>query len=188
MGGSIDHWSQSQTPLTGIPVSRFQPLMRRIEASQIDALLQASATSSTNDTKGPSMTESSTSSATPTDSPEPLAAEPLTETCTIDDFAKVDLRVARVVAADEVPEARKLLKLTVSLGGDDRRTVFAGIKKFHQPEDLVGRLVVVVANLAPRQMKFGLSEGMVVAASGAGAEGVFLLSPDSGALPGMRLG
>ena len=134
------------------------------------------------------MTESQTDSAAPTDSPEPLAAEPLAETCTIDDFAKIDLRVARVVAADEVPEARKLLKLTVSLGGDDQRTVFAGIKKFHQPADLVGRLVVVVANLAPRQMKFGLSEGMVVAASGAGAEGVFLLSPDSGALPGMRLG
>jgi methionyl-tRNA synthetase len=119
---------------------------------------------------------------------EPLAAAPLAETCTIDDFAKIDLRVARVVAAEEVPEARKLLKLIVSLGGETRRTVFAGIKKFHKPEDLVGRLVVVVANLAPRQMKFGLSEGMVVAASGAGAEGVFLLSPDSGALPGMRLG
>ena len=188
VGGSIDHWSQSQAPLTGIPVSRFQPLMRRIEPSQIDALLRASAASPPNDPKGTSMTESPTSSATPTDSPAPLAAEPLTETCTIEDFAKVDLRVARVVAAEEVPEARKLLKLTVSLGGDDRRTVFAGIKKFHQPEDLVGRLVVVVANLAPRQMKFGLSEGMVVAASGAGAEGVFLLSPDSGALPGMRLG
>ena len=188
VGGSIDHWSQSQAPLTGIPVSRFQPLMRRIEPTQIDALLRASAASPPNDPKGTSMTESPTSSATPTDSPAPLAAEPLTETCTIEDFAKVDLRVARVVAAEEVPEARKLLKLTVSLGGDDRRTVFAGIKKFHQPEDLVGRLVVVVANLAPRQMKFGLSEGMVVAASGAGAEGVFLLSPDSGALPGMRLG
>ena len=76
----------------------------------------------------------------------------------------------------------------MSLGGDDRRTIFAGIKKFHLPEDLHGRLVVIVANLAPRQMKFGLSEGMVVAASGAGADGVYLLSPDSGALPGMRLG
>jgi len=98
-----------------------------------------------------------------------------------------DATVARIVAAEEVPEAKKLLKLTVSLGGDVRRTVFAGIKGFHDPAALVGRLVVVVANLAPRQMKFGLSEGMVVAASGAGAEGVFLLSPDSGALPGMRL-
>ena len=75
----------------------------------------------------------------------------------------------------------------MSLGGDVRRTVFAGIKGFHEPAALVGRLVVVVANLAPRQMKFGLSEGMVVAASGAGATGVYLLSPDSGALPGMRL-
>ncbi|NCA11342.1 methionine--tRNA ligase subunit beta, partial [bacterium] len=116
-----------------------------------------------------------------------LAAEPLAPTCTIDDFAKIDLRVARIVAAEEVPEAKKLLKLTVNLGGDATRTVFAGIKGFHAPEKLVGRLVVVVANLAPRQMKFGLSEGMVVAASGAGAEGVYLLSPDSGALPGMRL-
>ncbi len=121
------------------------------------------------------------------DSAEPLAAEPLAPECTIDDFAKVDLRVARIVAAEEVAEAKKLLKLTVSLGGDSTRTVFAGIKGFHAPEALVGRLVVVVANLAPRQMKFGLSEGMVVAASGAGSPGVFLLSPDSGALPGMRL-
>ena len=124
---------------------------------------------------------------TAADSAEPLAAEPLAPTCTIDDFAKIDLRVARILTAEEVPEAKKLLKLTVSLGGDATRTVFAGIKGFHAPEALVGRLVVVVANLAPRQMKFGLSEGMVVAASGAGAQGVYLLSPDSGALPGMRL-
>jgi methionyl-tRNA synthetase len=95
--------------------------------------------------------------------------------------------VARIIAAEEVPEAKKLLRLTVSLGGDTTRTVFAGIKGFHAPEALVGRLVVVVANLAARQMKFGLSEGMVVAASGAGAPGVYLLAPDSGALPGMRL-
>jgi methionyl-tRNA synthetase len=116
-----------------------------------------------------------------------LEAEPLAAQCTIDDFTKVDLRVARIVAAEEVPEAKKLLKLTVSLGGDVTRTLFAGIKGFHAPESLVGRLVVVVANLAPRQMKFGTSEGMVVAASGAGAPGVYLLSPDTGALPGMRL-
>lgn len=123
----------------------------------------------------------------PADNGAALAAEPLAAQCTIDDFAKVDLRVARIVAAEEVAEAKKLLKLTVSLGGDATRTVFAGIKGFHTPESLVGRLVVVVANLAPRQMKFGLSEGMVVAASGAGADGVYLLAPDAGALPGMRL-
>ena len=86
----------------------------------------------------------------------------------------------------EIPEARKLLKLTVSLGGDERRTVFAGIKSAYQPQDLVGRLVVVVANLAPRQMKFGLSQGMVTAAGSGGAD-IFLLSPDSGAKPGQRV-
>ena len=121
------------------------------------------------------------------DSGEALAAEPMAPECTIDDFSKIDLRVARIVCAEEVAEAKKLLKLTISLGGDTVRNVFAGIKGFHTPESLVGRLVVVVANLAPRQMKFGLSEGMVAAASGAGAQGVYLLSPDSGALPGMRL-
>ena len=120
------------------------------------------------------------------DGPESLAAEPLAAECTIDDFAKVDLRVARVIAAEDVPEAKKLLKLTLSLGGDVRQQVFAGIKAAYKPEELVGRLVVCVANLQPRQMKFGLSEGMVTAA-GAGGADVFLLSPDSGAKPGMRV-
>ena len=120
------------------------------------------------------------------DSDEPLKAEPLAATCSIEDFAKIDLRVARVVAAEHVPEAKKLLKLTLSLGGSDQRTVFAGIKAAYEPEKLVGRLVVMVANLAPRQMKFGLSEGMVTAA-GAGGTEVFLLSPDAGAKPGHRV-
>ncbi len=112
--------------------------------------------------------------------------EPLADECTIDDFVKVDLRVARVLAAEQVPEARKLLKLTLSLGGDQRRTVFAGIKAAYEPEQLVGRLVVMVANLKPRQMKFGLSEGMVCAA-GPGGEEVFLLALDEGARPGQRV-
>ncbi len=114
------------------------------------------------------------------DGPEPLAAEPLAATCTIDDFTKIDLRVARIINAEEVPAAKKLLKLTVSLGGDATRTVFAGIKAAYTPQQLIGRLVIVVANLQPRQMSFGLSEGMVAAAGAGGAE-VFLLSPDSGA-------
>ena len=113
-------------------------------------------------------------------------AEPLAETCTIDDFGKVDLRIARVVAAEPVAEADKLLRLTLSLGGSERRNVFAGIKKAYDAEKLVGRLVVVVANLAPRKMRFGVSEGMVVA-SGPGGEDVFLLSPDEGAKPGQRV-
>jgi methionyl-tRNA synthetase len=120
------------------------------------------------------------------DGPEPLQAEPLAAECTIDDFTKVDLRVARILTAEEVPEARKLLKLTLSLGGDVRKSVFAGIKKAYNPQDLVGRLVICVANLQPRQMKFGLSEGMV-AAAGSGGDEVFLLSPDSGAKPGQRV-
>ena len=191
VGGPITHWQQSQTPLENIPVGTFHPLMNRIESTQTDALLAAS-TNTLSGSQGDTMTETSHSTGTePGDltqeSAESLESDPLAETCTIDDFSKVDLRVARVIHAEEVSEARKLLKLTVSLGGDDRRTIFAGIKKFHKPEDLCGRLVVVVANLAPRQMKFGLSEGMAVAASGAGAEGVYLLSPDSGALPGMRI-
>jgi methionyl-tRNA synthetase len=189
VGGPIRHWDESQRPLVGLPVGPFTPLMQRVEPAQVEALLaasraqaEASSSSSPPPPKGSSEMPPSTA-----DSGEPLAAEPLAPECTIDDFAKVDLRIARIIAAEEVPEAKKLLKLTVSLGGDLTRTVFAGIKGFHAPETLVGRLVVVAANLAPRQMKFGLSEGMVVAASGAGSPGVFLLSPDTGALPGMRL-
>jgi len=184
VGGPIASWDQSQQPVVASSVGTFKPLMRRVEAAHVEALQQASLAQAPVTPPGASPMEPQT---TPTDPAEPLAAEPLAAECTIDDFAKIDLRVARIVNAEEVPEAKKLLKLTLSLGGEARRTVFAGIKGFHTPESLVGRLVVVVANLAPRQMKFGLSEGMVAAASGAGAPGVYLLSPDSGALPGMRL-
>ena len=121
------------------------------------------------------------------DGPEPLAHEPLVaEHCTIDDFTKVDLRVARVVAANAVVGADKLLQLTLSMGGEGTRNVFAGIKSAYKPEDLVGRLVIFCANLAPRKMKFGLSEGMVMAA-GTGGQEVYLLNPDSGAKPGQRV-
>jgi methionyl-tRNA synthetase len=107
---------------------------------------------------------------------------------TIDEFARVDLRVARIERAEHVEGADKLLRLTLSLG-EERRTVFAGIKSAYDPAALEGRLTVVVANLAPRKMKFGVSEGMILAASDAtGANpGIFLLAPDSGALPGMKV-
>jgi methionyl-tRNA synthetase len=189
VGGPIDSWEASQRPLTAAAVGPFQPLLKRVEPAQVEALIEASRTMAQERPTPPggtTMTEPQ-APATTNDSAEPLAAEPLAPQCTIDDFTKIDLRVARILSAEEVPEAKKLLKLTVSLGGDATRTVFAGIKGFHEPVSLVGRIVVVVANLAPRQMKFGLSEGMVVAASGAGAPGIYLLSPDSGALPGMRL-
>ena len=120
------------------------------------------------------------------DSSEPLENEPIGEEISFDDFMQPDLRVARIIEANEVPEARKLIQLTLSLGGDERRNVFAGIKSAYNPEDLVGRLVIMVANLAPRKMKFGVSEGMVIA-SGPGGKDVFLISPDEGAQPGQRV-
>ena len=105
---------------------------------------------------------------------------------TIDDFSKIDLRIAKIVTAEHVEGADKLLKLTLDVGPLGTRQVFAGIKSAYDPATLAGKLTVVVANLAPRKMKFGLSEGMVLAASG-DAPGLYLLSPDSGAQPGMRV-
>jgi methionyl-tRNA synthetase len=104
----------------------------------------------------------------------------------IDDFARLDLRIARIVTAETVEGADKLVRLTLDIGEARHRTVFAGIKAHYRPEDLVGRLTPMVANLAPRKMKFGVSEGMILAASGEGP-GVYLLAPDSGARPGMRV-
>ncbi len=176
LGKPIERWDESKTPLTGTPVAKFKHLMKRIEAKDVEKMVDESKVEDT--------------AATPEvafdDSAQPLLDEPLAEECTYDDFMKVDLRVARVVAAEHVPDARKLLKLTLSLGGEERRQVFAGIKAAYEPEALVGRLVVMVANLAARKMKFGLSEGMVVAA-GPGGEDVFLLGIDSGAVPGQRV-
>jgi methionyl-tRNA synthetase len=107
-------------------------------------------------------------------------------TISIDDFTKIDLRIARIANAEHVEGADKLLKLTLDVGELGTKQVFAGIKSAYDPATLVGRLTVVVANLAPRKMKFGMSEGMVLAASG-DAPGLFILSPDSGAQPGMRV-
>ena len=179
----ITHWDQTKTPLTGTPVAKFKHMMKRLEEKDVkkmtdesqaeaEAAIAADQASAAADKYG--------------DSGQPLIDEPMTEECTIDDFVKVDLRVARVVNAEHVEGARKLLKLTLSLGGDNKRQVFAGIKAAYEPEALVGRLVVMVANLKPRQMKFGLSEGMVCA-SGPGGEEVFLLNPDEGAKPGQRV-
>jgi methionyl-tRNA synthetase len=173
----IEHWDESKTPLTGTPVNVFKHMLKRVEKKDVDAMIEDSKQSE----QAPPPADSQYA-----DSDQPLKDEPLADECTIDDFAKVDLRVARVVAAEDVPEARKLLKLTLSLGGDERRTVFAGIKEAYRPEDLVGRLVVAVANLAPRKMKFGVSEGMVTA-SGSGGQEVFLLSVADGAQPGQRV-
>ncbi len=181
LGKPIERWDEAQTPLVGSKVQPFQHLMTRIDPKQVQTMIDASREET------PKMPLVADTPAAPADGPESLAAEPLVaERITIDDFTKVDLRVARVVEAKEVPKAKKLVQLTLSLGGDERRNVFAGIKTAYKPESLVGRLVIVVANLEPRQMTFGLSEGMVVAA-GAGGEEIYLLSPDSGAKPGQRV-
>lgn len=185
----ITSWDQAQTPLVGKPVAKFTHMLQRVEEKDLQAMIEESKQEAAAASGAPASTASASPSAAPedkwNDSGDALAAEPLAAECTIDDFAKIDLRIARIVAAEEVPEARKLLKLKLSLGGGVYKQVFAGIKAYYEPQQLVGRLVVFVANLAPRQMKFGLSEGMVAAAGG-GTE-AFLLTPDEGAKPGHRL-
>jgi methionyl-tRNA synthetase len=147
----------------------YQHLMTRVDPQQLEALLEPPAT--------PAPTADKTSAA--------AADSAAAATISIDTFKQVDLRVARIAAAEAVSGAEKLLRLTLDLGGE-QRTVFAGIKAAYDPATLVGRLTVMVANLAPRKMKFGVSEGMVLAASGPQG-GPFLLAPDSGAVPGMRI-
>ncbi len=179
LNDEITDWNQSQTPLVGTPVNKFKHLLKRIDPKDIEKMTEESKLEVAD-------TDQEDPGAKYNDSGQPMIDEPLADECTIDDFVKVDLRVARVIAAEHVPEARKLLKLTLSLGGDHRRQVFAGIKAAYDPEKLVGRLVVMVANLKPRQMKFGLSEGMVCAA-GPGGQDVFLMALDEGAQPGQRV-
>ncbi len=189
LGEQLEHWQQSQRPLLGKSINQFEHMLVRVKKEDVEAMIEESKAGAETTAQPTPAGQAVTNGAANdpwNDSAEPLQAEPLAETCSIDDFVKIDLRVARVLTAEQVPEARKLLKLTLSLGGDVQKTVFAGIKAAYEPEALVGRLVVCVANLAPRQMKFGLSEGMVTAC-GAGGEEVFLLSPDSGAKPGQRV-
>ena len=183
----IRRWEQSQQPLVGTPVGCFEHLMQRVDPGKIEAMIAASAVADAEAAPGATGSASAGLPAPPAeDSDAPLRAEPLAEQISFEDFAKVDLRVARVVAAEDVPGAKKLLHLTLSLGGGERRNVFAGIKTVYRPEQLVGRLLICVANLAPRKMKFGTSDGMIVAAGG-GENEIFLLAPDTGAKPGQRV-
>ena len=156
-------WSDAQV----LPerINPYQHLMTRVDEKQLDALFE--------------------SDAAPAAAAPPAGVSGSAATLSLDEFKRVDLRVARIVEAEAVAGADKLLKLTLDLGSETR-TVFAGIKSAYDPQALKGRLTVMVANLAPRKMKFGVSEGMVLAASGE-APGLFLLSPDSGATPGMKI-
>lgn len=165
-------WDDLQTPLLDHSINKFKPLMTRIEKESIDKMIDDSKENLSTD--GSSLDPSS-----------PLANDPISDEINFDDFAKLDLRVAKIVNAAHVDGADKLLQLTLDIGGETRN-VFAGIKSAYQPEMLTGKLTVMVANLAPRKMRFGVSEGMVLAA-GPGGSDLFVLQPDEGAQPGMRV-
>ena len=162
-------------------INPYEHLMTRIEGKQIDALLAAN-----QQTLAPTPAQQSPQRHAQHQSGEKVEA---TEHIGIDDFGKIDLRIARIANAEHVEGAEKLLKLSLDLGPLGTRQVFAGIKAAYDPAALVGRLTVMVANLAPRKMKFGMSEGMVLAASDPEGKttGLYLLSPDSGATPGMKV-
>jgi methionyl-tRNA synthetase len=174
-------WADAGTPLLGSSIGTYEPLATRVDPAALKALLGASA-ESLKPTGLPTAAGAKSPAARPAAAIEaPAAIAPIS----IDDFARIDLRIARIVEAAPVEGADKLLRLVVDLG-TERRTVFAGIRQAYATEALVGRLTVVVANLAPRKMRFGTSEGMVLAAGPGGAD-IFLLSPDTGAEPGMKV-
>jgi len=172
-------WEDVQSLFIRHRINEYSHLMTRIDPKSIEAMVDANK-----------------QNLEPTPHPAPVRhaeaqvhatqPQPVTDTISIEDFAKIDLRIARIANAEHVEGADKLLRLTLDLGELGTRQVFAGIKSAYAPEALVGRLTVMVANLAPRKMKFGMSEGMVLAASG-DAPGLFILSPDSGAQPGMKV-
>lgn len=164
-------WTSPAQPLLASTIAPFQALMTRVEPSMIAAML------ADNQQAMPAPAE-----VKPTGL---LATDPISPSIDYDDFAKIDLRVAKILKAEHVQGADKLVQLTLDLGGETRN-VFAGIKSAYDPADLEGRLTVMVANLAPRKMRFGVSEGMVLAA-GPGGSDLFILTPDNGAQPGMRV-
>ena len=162
-------WESIKQPLLSHKINQFKPLMQRVDKDKVEAMVSASKEETNPEKKASS---------------GPLSINPIANEISFDDFVKVDLRVARIINAEIVEGADKLLKLTLDLGGE-KRQVFSGIKGSYDPEKLKGQLTVTVANLAPRKMRFGISEGMVLAA--ADEEGIYLLEPDSGAKPGQRI-
>jgi methionyl-tRNA synthetase len=167
LGGDALRWEDARAPLLGTPIAKFEALLQRVEPDAVEAIVAAGRTGA----------------ATAPAAKEPAAAE--SASITLDEFLKTELRVASVLEASYVDGADKLLRLRLDVGGEER-IVFSGIRSAYEPSALVGKLVVLVANLEPRKMRFGVSQGMVLAASGA-EPGIFLLSPDQGARPGMRV-
>ncbi len=172
-------WNSQAEPLVAHAINKFKPLMTRVEKDKIEAMIEESKEDLVAEAKAVSAGQSKPASESP------LAKDPVADTISFEDFAKVDLRIARIAKAEHVEGADKLLQLTLDLDGETRN-VFAGIKSAYQPEDLEGKLTVMVANLAPRKMRFGVSEGMVLAA-GPGGKDLFILNPDDGAQAGMKV-
>lgn len=186
-------WASRTTVLTNHPIEKFKPLMTRVESEKIDQMIEASKEDLVVEKKlkdDAKAAQTGTTTAPGDGATEAQAAdiEPIAPEIAIDDFAKVDLRIALITNAEYVEGADKLLKLTLDIGSETR-TVFSGIRSQYAPEALKGRLTVMIANLAPRKMRFGLSEGMVLAAGGPSSkdDGIYLLSPDNGAQPGQRI-
>ncbi|MGX5914237.1 methionine--tRNA ligase [Aliidiomarina sp. Khilg15.8] len=166
------NWDSAQQVLTGHSIDKFKALLQRVPMEKIEAMIDDS--------------KESMAAAQPAEAPNVhLADDPINDEIQFDDFAKLDFRVVKIANAEHVEGADKLLKLTLDLGGETRQ-VFAGLKSAYAPEDLIGQLTVMVANLAPRKMRFGMSEGMVLAA-GPGGKEIYILNPQDGAEPGMRV-
>jgi len=170
-------WDDSQTLLTNHPINKFKHLAKRIEMIQVDAMVEANKDNLGEIKETPSPVRHAEK--------QQHKQPPIADTISIDDFAKIDLRVAKIINAEHVDGADKLLQLTLDIG-NEQRNIFAGIKSAYVPEDLIGKHTVMVANLAPRKMRFGVSEGMVLAA-GPGGKDLFILEPHEGAKPGMKI-
>jgi len=188
-------WEGHKVLLTSHKINKFKALLQRVDMDKVNAMTEASKDSlagaapveqkKAKKKKNTKVVDNSAALA------NPLAEDPLSEEIQFDDFDKIDLRIVKIINAEHVEKADKLLKLTLALGDEnddscETRQVFSGIKSAYQPEDLIGKHTVMVANLAPRKMKFGLSEGMVLAA-GPGGEEIYLLEPHDGAKPGQRV-
>ena len=185
-------WSGHTRLLTSHHVNKFKALLQRVDMDKVNAITEASKQDVVEDKKVKAAPAAKANTKIAKQAPEQavdltnsLASDPISAEISFDDFAKIDLRIARIVSAEHVEKADKLLRLELDLGGETRQ-VFAGIKSAYQPTDLVGKLTVMVANLAPRKMRFGMSEGMVLAA-GPGGKDLWILNPEDGAQPGMRV-
>jgi methionyl-tRNA synthetase len=174
-------WEGIAAPLTDHEITKFKALFNRIDPKKVEAMIEASKEDAAAEVAAKEAAEAAKNKASQTE----LDKDPIAEEIEFDAFAAVDMRIARIISCEEVPKANKLLKFQLDIGGETRQ-VFSGIKSAYKPEELEGKLTVMVANLKPRKMKFGMSEGMILAA-GPGGSDLWILEPHEGAQPGMRV-